>query len=102
MPRNFSSSYRTQITSMSAVRGIWWRATATITSPPPSFPLSEGCLPSVIPQITREQTSLFAHNQTRLGEVLSLLLRRHVAHNGLVGGWCPISAATEIQFAFHS
>ena len=43
MPRNFSSLYRTPITSMSAVRGIWWRATATITSPPPSFPSSDGC-----------------------------------------------------------
>src|SRR5665647_2857328 len=43
MPRNFLSWYRTPITSMSAARGIWWRATVTITSPPPSFPSSDGC-----------------------------------------------------------
>src|SRR5664279_3075747 len=43
MPRNFSSWYRTPITSMSAARGIWWRAIATTTSPPPSFPSSDGC-----------------------------------------------------------
>src|ERR1035437_4251631 len=43
MPRNFSNWYRTPITSMSAARGIWWRAIATTTSPPPSFPSSDGC-----------------------------------------------------------
>ena len=28
--------------------------------------------------------------------------RTTLAHNGPVGGWCPISAATEIRFAFRS
>ena len=44
MPKNFSNWYLTQITSMSAGRGIWWRATAMITSLPLSFPSSDGFL----------------------------------------------------------
>src|SRR5450759_3340566 len=77
MPKNFSSSYRTPITSMSAVRGIWWRATVTITFPLPFYPSSDACQP-------RSDSGLRGRSQKRVrGVALQLRFLRSSESIGL-------------------